>query len=185
MDELYFTKEEIPIYEGTYSSSAHFDYSLCHKDKDKVYISEGIDYEPDANEKGDIIVFSTDVNALRLNDNGVLNYLKQKLKSITNRITKKNKKLDTIANKHNLIGWIVGNFLHGRHKGKNGKIYDEKSTSIEIIGVDIDTLISIEIIGVDIDTLISIAEELCVEFLQENVLVKDYSSGRVFFVNTN
>lgn len=171
MDKLYFTTEDIPIYEGTYSSSAYFNASFCHKNKDRVYISEGIDFEPDADKKGGIIVFSTDVNALKLSDNKILNWLKQRIKTILNRV-KRNKKLDAIADKHNLVGWSVGNFLHGRYKGKNNKIYDEKS-------------ISIEIIGVDTDELIKIAEELCIEFIQETVLVKDYSTGRVFFVNAN
>lgn len=45
--------------------------------------------------------------------------------------------------------------------------------------------LSVEIIGVDTDTLIKIAEELCVAFIQESCLVKDYSTNRVFFVDNN
>lgn len=42
--------------------------------------------------------------------------------------------------------------------------------------------LSLEIVGVDIDTLISIAEDICKEFNQWLVLVKDYSSNRIFSV---
>ena len=43
--------------------------------------------------------------------------------------------------------------------------------------------LSVEIIGIDTDTLIKIAEQLCETFMQESVLVKDYSTGRVMFVD--
>lgn len=63
----------------------------------------------------------------------------------------------------------MGKYLSGRYTSKNGKVFSENSLSLELVGADI-------------DTLISVAEDLCKEFNQELVLVKDYSSSRVFFV---
>ena len=132
------------------------------------FLDEGISYEPSDNEKGGIIVFSTEVNAKTLSSNAIVNWLKQKFETIKNNLYK-NKKIDAIGQKHNLVGWTVGKYLSGRYTAKNGKAFGEDSLSLEIIGINF-------------DTLISVAEDLCKEFGQEAVLVKDYSSNRVFFV---
>ncbi len=131
--------------------------------------SEGIMFEPSEKEKGGIIVFSQEVNAVRLSQNKLINFVKQKLETIKNRLSGK-KKIDKIADDNELIGWTVGNYLDGRYKAKNGKMYGEKSLSVEIIGIDT-------------DILIKIAEQLCDAFMQESVLVKDYSTGRIMFVD--
>ena len=52
----------------------------------------------------------------------------------------------------------------------NGKQYGENSLTLEIIGIDF-------------EKLCQIAMELCETFHQESVLVKDFSSGRVLFIN--
>lgn len=136
---------------------------------DRVIMSEGIQYEPDSNQKGGIIVFSTDVNAVELDPNRLRNWIKQKLSTIKNRLSFTSK-IDKIADRHSLVGWTIGRFLDGRYKAKNGKMFGENSLSLEIIGVDF-------------KELISIAEELCVSFKQESVLVKDFSKGRILFVD--
>lgn len=133
------------------------------------FISEGIMFEPSQRERGGIIVFSQEVNAIKLSKNKLVNFIKQKFETLKNRVTGKNK-IDKIADENELIGWTVGNYLDGRYKAKNGKMYGEKSLSVEIIGIDT-------------DTLIKIAEQLCETFMQESVLVKDYSTGRVMFVD--
>lgn len=138
------------------------------KDLPKV-ISEGIQFEPDENSKGGVIIFSTEVNAVKQSENKIINWLKKKVKTIKNRFTAE-KKLDKIAQAHDLVGWTVGKFLHGRYTGKNGKVYDENS-------------ISVELIGISSDELIKIAEEVCRAFDQEAVLVKDYSKQKVLFVD--
>ena len=66
-------------------------------------------------------------------------------------------------------GWSVGNFMNGRHYRKNGKVYSEKSLSVEI------TRISDE-------TLIETGEELCRAFNQDEVLIKLYSDRYRFVV---
>ena len=45
--------------------------------------------------------------------------------------------------------------------------------------------LSVEIIGIDSTELIKIAEELCIAFLQESVLLKDFSNNKIFLVNAD
>jgi hypothetical protein len=133
-------------------------------------INEGIQFEPSEDKKGGIIVFSTDVNAEKQSENRFINFLKQKMKTISNRLNA-TKKIDKIAAKNELVGWTIGHYLDGRYTSpKNGKQYGENSLSLEIIGVDF-------------EKLYTIAMEICDSFSQESVLLKDFSSGRVLFVD--
>lgn len=158
---------------NAYSSSKRLYESIKKTPKNVIATSmpmdEAIDWEVPKEELGGMIIFSEEVNALSQSSNKVINWIKQKVMTLTNRIRYKNK-IDTIADNHNLVGWTVGKFLDGRYKGKNGKMYGENSLSVEIVGVTV-------------DTLIDIATELAREFEQEAVLVKDYSGGRIIFVN--
>ena len=157
---------------GAYNYGRYLSKAITSESKDILFssLNEGIDFEPGENEKGGIIVFSTDVNAEKQSDNKFVNWIKQKMKTLGNRL-RATKKVDRIAAKNELVGWTVGHYLSGRYTAKNGKQYGENS-------------ISVEIIGIDIDTLIKVAMELCDEFSQESVLVKDFSSGRILFVNS-
>lgn len=174
MSNLIFKQENIDVSKrGAYSASRWLSNDLRVKENRVIYTSvkEGIEYEFEPNQKGGIITFSTDVNAENLSDNKLVNWVKQKVATFNNKLTK-NKKIDKISQKHNLAAWTVGKFLSGRYTAKNGKVFDEKSLSVEIIGVDS-------------DELIKIAEELCIDFIQESVLVKDYSTNRIFLVNAD
>jgi len=94
------------------------------------------------------------------------------LQSIKNYILK-NQKLTKVANQFDEVyAFSIGNFFKGRYKSTGGNTYDERSTSIEIIGIES-------------KTLIQIAEEITREFNQQTVLVKDYTSGEIFLVNGN
>lgn len=169
MDNLRFVITEIPKRrKGAYSASKAL-YNMYNYDKKSVIISEGIVTEFKDDKKGGIITFSTEVNAESLSNSKLINWFKQKFNTILNRLNK-NKKIDKIANKHDLTAWTVGNFLHGRYTANNGEVFDENSLSVEIVGIDF-------------DELIKIAEELCIEFIQESVLVKDYSTNRILLVN--
>ena len=163
----------VTLYEGkqksAYSIGAYL--SAAIKKNDNVLFSrlnEGIDFQPPANERGGVIVFSTDVNAVQMDEQKVVNLLKQKMQTISNRINLP-KKIDGLAISHDLIGWTIGKYLNGRYTADNGKQYGENSLSLEIFGVSC-------------ATLIKSAEELCDLFVQESALVKDYSSGSVMFV---
>ena len=130
---------------------------MSSKDKTPIYSSildEGIQFEPAPGQKGGMIVFSTDVNAEKQ----------------SNRLNA-TIKIDKIASDNELVGWTIGHYLDGRYTSpKNGKQYGENSLSLEMIGVNF-------------ETLVKIAMEICSLFTQVSVLVKDYSSGRVLVVD--
>jgi hypothetical protein len=137
--------------------------------ENKVLFTEAIEYEFAENKKGGIIIFSTEVNAIKLNNNKLINWVKQKIVTLKQGFTA-NKQIDKIAQKHNLSSWTVGHFFSGRYTDKNGKQYGENSLSLEIIGISF-------------EELIRIAEELCSDFKQETVLVKDYYTNRILLIN--
>ena len=128
-------------------------------------ILESIDFEFD--KKGGVIVFSTDVNAVDISNNKLLNRLKKVVQSMLNRAFV-GKKIGKVMDKHDEVyGFTIGKFVTGRYKAEDGSIYDEKSTSVEIIGIDS-------------DTLLKVAEDIAAEFDQETVLVKDYQEDRIY-----
>ena len=166
--------DELPGDNGNaYSASKYLYHAIKVTDENTIakggIFEEAVEWQPKDRERGGVIIFSTDVNAKKLDDRVVINWLKQKTKTIENRLTYTSK-IDKIANKNELIGWTVGKYLDGRYKAKNGKTYGENSLSVEIIGVDT-------------NKLLKIADELCNLFVQETVLVKDYSTGNIFFVD--
>lgn len=172
----YFIVTKLPGLNGNaYSGSKRLYESIKVKDDNIIYsyypTNEGIDWQVEYKEKGGVIVLSTDVNAKELSPNKLINWFKQKSTALKNRVNK-NKIIDKVANGHKLIGWTVGKFLNGRYRSKSGVNFGENSLSIEIIGVTT-------------TELISIAEDLYREFVQETVLVKDYATGNIYFVNPN
>ena len=156
---------------NAYSGSKYLYAAIKVNDKKIVAtnITSGIDWEVPDDERGGIIVFSEEVNAVKMFENRLVNWLKQKAKTMRNKFSG-TKYVDEIVQKHDLVGWTVGYFLKGRYTGRDGKVYSEDSLSVEIVGVSD-------------DTLISIAEEICRKFDQETVLVKEYSNNRLLFVN--
>lgn len=152
--------------DGMKKNGLHF---ICSNKKNTLILSEGIDWDVPTGEKGGIVVFSTDVNAVDLDNNKFINFFKQKIATIINRF-RATSKIDKIANKNDLVGWTIGHHLDGRYKAKNGQNYGENSLSVEIIGVSY-------------DRLVAIAEDLCRAFRQESVLCKSWDNGKVLFVN--
>ena len=134
-------------------------------------ITEAIDWEVEKGREGGIITFSTDVNSVKLSNNEFINKLKQFGETLKNRFRVK-KKVDKVLQKNEVFGCTVGNFMHGRYYDKSGKVYDERSMSVEIIGMTY-------------EDLIKIAEQLCAEFKQETVLVKSNGEHHLVFVNSN
>lgn len=133
-------------------------------------ITESIDFEFE--KKGGVIVFSTDVNALDISSNAVLNKIKQIVTSILNKTFVKSK-VSKIMNKHDdVFGFTIGKFVKGRYKAEDGSIYDENSTSVEIIGIDS-------------EVLLKISEDIAKEFQQETVLVKDYQKNSIYLAKND
>lgn len=170
MDELKFKITEVKQYDkGAYSLSRYLNRAIAYNKNKVIAVSEAIQFEPDSDHKGGMIIFSTEVNAESMSNNRLVNFLKQKFASFKNRLYSY-KKIDNIANNYNLVGWTVGKFLSGRYTAKNGKTYSEDSLSVEIIGINT-------------DELNNIAEDLCIEFLQESVLIKNYNENRIYFID--
>lgn len=125
---------------------------------------------------GGIIIFSTDLNATlgkaETFKDKVKYFFTSKWKTFLNRL-KANKRLnDLLLNKFELGGFTVGNSFKGSYKAKNGLQFNENSYTVEIAGVDS-------------ETLKLIASELCREFKQETVLVRDFNETpmKVYLVN--
>ncbi len=143
-------------------------------------ICESIIKEFASEEKGGIIIFSTDVNA-NIKDKKsfrgkVQEFIKKNFQTIVNRLAH-NKKLTKLFSseefRKSIKGFSVGNFFTGRYVNKDtGKIYDEKSLSVEIIDISF-------------PTLIAVAEAIAKEFNQEAVLVMDHDKGRILLVNAD
>ena len=134
--------------------------------------------------RGGMVIFSTDVNSLEVSDSKIKNWFSKTVLTTKNRFFAK-KKLSKLVKKFNdfvnkklgdknvedYIGaFSIGNFFNGRYVGDNGKMFNEKS-------------ISIELGGISSEGLIYFAEEIAREFVQETVLVKDFNHNKVFLVN--
>jgi hypothetical protein len=140
------------------------------------YLFESITHGFEKEFKGGMIVFSTEVNAL-YNKSGffskIKGFFKSRVKALIN-VFKKNKKLsDLLSNSEEVVAYSVGNFFRGKYFDREtGKTYDEKSLSVETIGITS-------------QILTKIAESIAKEFEQKEVLVKVYDSGRIFMVDKN
>ena len=119
-------------------------------------------------ELGGTIVFSTDINATRLSSNALVNWVKQKIATLDNRLNKDKKINKAVDRTEGVSGWTIGRFLDGRYKSDSGEIFDEKSLSVDLVGVNS-------------EVLENFARELCREFGQESVLVKDRNTEEIYF----
>jgi len=122
--------------------------------------------------KGGIIVFSTDVNAEGFSKSKVKNFIIKKWKTLSNRLMKNKKLTKIITSKFekDIGAFSIGNFFKGRYIS-GGKTFDEKSTSIEILGIPS-------------KILIRLATEIAREFNQETVLLKDNETGRNILIDS-
>jgi hypothetical protein len=78
----------------------------------------------------------------------------------------------TDLNKYELPGYTVGKKFKGSYTGKNGIQFNETSYTIDISGIDS-------------TGLKLIATEICREFKQETVMVRDFNNNatKVYFIN--
>lgn len=122
--------------------------------------------------KGGQIVFSTDVNAT-VQGKSLIGKLKGwltgKIETTINRILKQ-KKLDKIMKARDVYAFSVGNFFRGAYKDAKGRIWNEKSVSVEIIGIPP-------------KALKEIANDIRRSFKQESVLVKEYDTGKIYLLS--
>lgn len=137
--------------------------SLYVEDFYNHIINEGYRLQADEWQKSvALITFSTDVNAVILDKNPLINKAKQFLATMKNRFDYKNiicKAAD------NLIAYSVGR-LNGRYRDEAGNIFDEHSKTLKILGIDK-------------DTAIELADKLCAAFKQESVMLEYTYNGKV------
>ena len=127
--------------------------------------------------RGGVITFSTDVNAVKLSDNQLVNKVKQVVETLKqrlgrNKIIHKQVNLFNDENSEEYIGaYSVGNFFKGKYVGDNGEMFNEKSVSVEINGLSS-------------RSLFKMAEMLAKAFRQETVLVKDLNNGKIYLADS-
>jgi len=122
--------------------------------------------------KGGIIVFSTDVNTKQESKYKIVNKVTNYINTIYNKILI-TRKMDKVINYfEDVYGITIGAFARGRYKSKKGSMFNETSISIEIIGI------STEILD-------KVALELCKEFNQESVLVKNHETTEIYLIYAN
>lgn len=138
------------------------------------YLYEGIDFELD--NPGGVIIFSTDLNSTLSSAESFIDRVKfffdSKWKTFLNRLNVNDRLKRILLNKYELPGYTIGKNFRGSYMGKNGIPFNEKSFTIDIAGVDS-------------ESLILIASEICREFKQETVMVRDFNknSTKAYFVN--
>jgi len=130
-------------------------------------LTEEIDFEFE--DKGGVIVFSVNVNAVKLSKNKLVRFIKNQFETATNILFKTDKINKVIKNNPKILGVTIGNFVRGRYRADDGSLYNETSLSVEIFGITS-------------DVLNKTAEELAQEFKQETVLVKNYHENKIYLV---
>jgi hypothetical protein len=137
-----------------------------------LYLYEGIDFELD--NSGGVIIFSTDLNSTlgkaETFSDKVKFFFDSKWKTFLNRLNVSDRLKKILLDKYEQPGFTLGKNFRGAYKSKNGLTFNEKSFTIDIAGIDS-------------DALILIASEICREFKQEAVMVRDFNRNKVLFVN--
>lgn len=146
--------------------------SRKHYDISGNILREAITYE--FKKRGGMVIFSVDVNAIidkRGFTNKIKGFFKGKVETLINRLKKHKKLAKLLLGFEKVTSYSVGNLFRGKYFDReNEKTYNEKSLSVEIIGIPF-------------EILIAIAEAIAREFSQKEVLVKDYNSGRIMLVD--
>lgn len=120
---------------------------------------------------GGMIVFASTVNAIDGIDDEMKALLSEYQESFGAGYFRET--VDSYRQEKNLegIGYTLGKNFAGRYVTGNDE-YDDNSFTVDIAGVDS-------------ETLQGIAEDLCHNFSQESVLVRDYNENKTYLVNGN
>ena len=137
-----------------------------------IYWYKAVDFEL-GNSVG-VIIFSTDLDATIVKSETFSDMVKfffdSKWKAFLNRLNVSDKLRNILLDKYTKPEYTLGRNFTGSYKNKNGITINKNSYTI---GID----------GVDSDILILIASEICKEFKQETVMVRDFNKSKVYFVN--
>lgn len=173
----YFHPSGKPMPNGSHFQRGGFLHE-CKLNKENYKLDEAVHHEQYglADYRGGIITFSTDINALELSKNAVMNKIRQTVETFKQRLLRF-KKIHNLINQFNKKGdefigaYSVGNFFHGKYVGDNGEMFNEKSLSLEINGLSS-------------KSLFRLAEDIAEDFKQQTVLVKDLNNNKIFLVNS-
>lgn len=174
----YFHPTGKPMPNGSYIQRGGY-LNECRLNTNAYTLDEGVHGEQYglAKYRGGIITFSTDINAMELSDNPLINKIKQTVETFKQRLNKDKMihKAITLFDKENNEEYIgsysVGHFFKGRYVGDKGEMFNEKS-------------ISVEVNGLGSKSLVNLAERIADMFRQETVLVKDLNTNKIFLVDS-
>jgi len=137
-----------------------------------IYWYKAVDFEL-GNSVG-VIILSADVDSTIVKADTFGDMVKfffdTKWKAFLNRLNVSDKLRNLLLDKYTKPEYTLGRNFTGSYKNKNGITIDKNSFTIGIVGVDS-------------DILILIASEICKEFKQKTVVVRDFKRSKVYFVN--
>jgi hypothetical protein len=137
-----------------------------------IYLNEAVDMELD--DSSGLITFSTDLNFTLVKAETFIDKVKfffdSNWKVFLNRQNVRGRLKKILVDKNIQSEYTLSINLFSAHKSKNGITLYKKSYSVTIEGVNS-------------DVLILIATEICKEFKQETVMVRDSNKNKVYFIN--
>ncbi len=138
-----------------------------------IYFDEAVDIELD--DSSGLITFSTDLNFTLVEAETFIDKVKfffdSNWKSFLNRQNVRGRLKKILVDKNIQSEYTLSrNLFSAAHKSKHGITLYKKSYSMTIEGVDS-------------DVLILIATEICKEFKQETVMVREFNKNKVYFIN--
>jgi hypothetical protein len=137
-----------------------------------IYLDEAVDNKFD--DSSVLITFSTDLNFTLVEAETFIDKVKfffdSNWKAFLNRQNVKGRLKKILVDKNIQSEYTLSRNLFSAHKSKHGITLYKKSYSMTIEGVDS-------------DVLILIATEICKEFKQETVMVRDFNKNKVYFIN--
>jgi len=137
-----------------------------------IYLDEAVDIELD--DSSGLITFSTDLNFTLVKAETFIDKVKlifdSNWKAFLNRHNVRGRLKNILVDKNIQSEYTLSRNLFSAHKSKNGITLYKKSYSMTIESVDS-------------NVLILIATEICKEFKQETVMVRDFNKNKVYFIN--
>ena len=122
------------------------------------------------NNPGGIIIFSKVISNYIFSKWKIINWFKRFFKELELYGVDKFKKLDKILDKHNLVGKTLNFGVKN-----NYYVYDENNR-VKVLKNNYEYL---EIIGADEEMLNEIAKDICKEFYQNSVYIKNYCTNEI------
>ena len=146
----------------------------CRRNAESFTLDDGVHGEQYGllDYRGGVIVLPTDVDAVEMSQNTVLDKVNQIVSAYGNRLRKGRiirKSLNGEGTEH-IVAYSVGRSFTGKFVGDKEEVYDEKSLSVEVNGFS----------G---RSLLKFAEMLADVFRQETVLVKDLNTGKIYLAD--